>query len=165
MPLGRWPARPMAGGRPHGRVFQRLSASDDWVCEAKLDGLRTCWTDGRLLTSSGQEHPHTAALAVLRADLEMVDTMLDGELVGDTLWVFDLPTGQCTYCARRWALERTVKRIASPLVRIVPVGVQWHQIVAYGWEGVVFKRRLSPYPNNSKAHDWVKYRAAWAREL
>jgi ATP-dependent DNA ligase len=91
--------RPMlATEYPNAKLMEAVK-SPEWVVEQKLDGHRVLLevTNGRAraIGRNGQSSQHNG-LFMQRAyahDLRQlpVDCVLDGELVDDVLWVFDLP--------------------------------------------------------------------------
>lgn len=168
------PVKPVRGGVPFDDYFNRLAASPDWLCQAKIDGQRTLWVPdspapggGRGVLWSRRELPILRAPQVREA-LNLVEDVLDGELVvGDkpTYYVFDLPDERGSLQERVSKVARLVDSIKSPVVKVCPMNVTWPDVGICGWEGVVFKRRSSKYvkgssPDKTTAH-WIKYRAEW----
>jgi ATP-dependent DNA ligase len=171
------PVKPVRGGRPLDDLFAQLTADPKWVVQAKMDGQRAVWdpdspTGGNRGTLWSRRELPIHSPSVL-AVLNEVDEVLDGEFIpvkggrgSGTYWVFDLPDHR-GYLPERWAaLEALVKSLGVPdLVRLCPSGVEWPEVEANGWEGVVFKRLASKYPKamtpNNTTPKWVKYRAEW----
>lgn len=155
-----WPVKPIRGGRPLDGLYGKLSTSKDWMCQAKMNGKRVIW-DGEVLWSRQGNRLNNA----ISEALEGVHQTLDGELVKDGLWVFDLPDHPGTLTERWGALAGWVRRMDHPKIQLCPSEVAWQDVEREGWEGVVFKKRTSKYPKSRfdgrETADWVKYRAEW----
>jgi bifunctional non-homologous end joining protein LigD len=152
---------------------------DRWVIEQKLDGNRL------LLMSPDMDMPPTAltragTIYSKRLPKSIVDYrfptgewILDGELVGDTYWVFDLlkiPSGgsgsgdlTCTpLSSRRVMLEQLLQVIRHPF-RIVPQAQTADEKIALAarslqdnFEGLLLKNAMSKYAPGARNSDWLK---------
>ena len=164
---------------------------DGWALEPKIDGIRILWVEGRPFTRQGSLLSPSKGAARLTQTLSGIQHTLDGEWVGawDEFVVFDLPDSPFDYDGRRLALTQLLKPCAPerdvsqlegatvqsvttsiPRVRLVAsYGAGFPQVYAglkrQGAEGVVLKRRKSPYAKQSRAgvesRDWLKRRFAW----
>ena len=156
-----YPLKPIPGGQPGKRFFQRLMEDPLWVCEAKLDGRRAIW-DGRILW--GRQGQRVPKCDHVTSHLEGVPS-LDGEWFGNELWCFDLPDHGGTFRERREELERVVGNVSCAHIHLMPRCEDWAAVSQNGWEGVVFKKLASPYRkalqhSKTTAH-WIKFRAEW----
>jgi bifunctional non-homologous end joining protein LigD len=147
-----------------------------WVMEQKLDGNRI------LLMSPGMDMPPTAITrngnlyskkiptAVQNFRFPEGEWVLDGELVGDTYWVFDMPVFPAPagiptplpLWARRAALETFMDSVASPF-RLVPQAKDREdkialadQALANNFEGLLLKKADSPYRSGGRTEEWLK---------
>lgn len=154
-------AKPAPGGKPLAGWYQRLASSDDWTCEAKMDGVRALWTGFRLLTRTGNHIPHSEGAS---AALEGRPCM-DGEFSDGVFWAFDLPDHGGDYDGRRRDLDVLLGSAGGDYLEAMPAFTDWRGVKMFGWEGVVFKRRSSLYPRAFRqgvtTPDWIKFRAAW----
>lgn len=156
-------------------LTQERFAGPEWTFERKLDGIRLLafkqGDDARLFsrTRNEQHLPHVAD-AVARLPVE--DAILDGEVEwdGSAYHVFDvvrldgrdlldLPLEE-----RRRALDALTLR--PPLHRVLPLDDErpWERAAREGWEGVIAKRRGSPYEQRRSPH-WLKMKCEASQEL
>ena len=145
----------------------------NWVAEQKIDGNRI------FLMSPGMDMPPTAItrngslytkkLPACVKDFrfpEGDEWVLDGELVGDTFWVFDMPvapsleTGAGLH-VRRAALE-TFMDVWPHNFKLIPQAKSVDDKIALAeaalqnnFEGLMFKRADSPY-RGGRSEDWLK---------
>jgi len=175
----------------------RVEEGYDWAFEMKWDGYRgiaVCdGTDVRLVSRNGLDMTATyPQVAGALADLDLSDTILDGELVafgpngapsfhalqnskGEVSYlVFDVlrldgtdVTG-APYAARRRAVEELP--LNNGLVRVPPAfeGALSEAVEAsreLGLEGVVAKRTDSPYRVGKRSAAWVKLKHLNAEEV
>jgi ATP-dependent DNA ligase len=147
----------------------------EWLFEQKYDGIRLLafkqgaqvglYSRNRLL----QEIP---AVAQAIAQLPVAEAILDGEVewdqsayhVFDVLWLDGCDMRSRSLEERRAALGRLP--LAPPLVRVdeVLAAEPWEHARAQGWEGVVAKRRDSPYEHRRSPH-WLKMKCEASQEL
>lgn len=157
------PVKPIRGGKPLDKLYRQLEADPAWVCQAKLNGKRCIWDGEVLWTRTGNRVPVPNIRGVLAA-LTGVSTVIDGELIKDVFWAYDLPdhTGPLY---ERWAMLERLIRPGSAHLKLCPSGVRWDDVALNGWEGVVFKRLSSKYEKakveGKTVSSWVKYRAEW----
>ena len=150
----------------------------NWVLEQKLDGHRV------LLVSPGGNYPPTAltrnggpytrnlptAVQNFRfpAGASAGAWVLDGELVGSTYWVFDMPRWpgdtdhSMTLLNRRAAFEMLLQQINHPF-KVVPQAktvdekIRLSEVaLSDNFEGLVAKRRNSTYGSGQRNSDWLK---------
>jgi bifunctional non-homologous end joining protein LigD len=154
----------------------------EWTFERKLDGIRVLaykrgaavhlWSRNRLpLTDS-----YPAVVRSLSA-LPVRDAVFDGEATGawgrqgradyhvfDVLW-FDGRNVTAEPLEARRALLDTVA-FAPPVARVRPLrgAKPWERACRDGWEGVIAKRRGSPYEHRRSKH-WLKMKCEASQEL
>lgn len=154
---------------------------DRWVLEQKLDGHRLllCSPGGDFpptaLTRNGS--PYTRKLPQAIQDFRFPKTagvqeiVLDGELVGGTFYVFDIPVmpmldgydaSTLDLATRRQALELYMEKIASPF-KLVPQAKTREEKIALAetalrnnFEGLLAKRTDSRYQPGGRNTDWLK---------
>jgi bifunctional non-homologous end joining protein LigD len=160
----------------------------DWIFERKLDGIRLlAFKHGKdvKLYSRNRLEQHNPAIAAAIASLPVKDAILDGEVTGiwgpptlrdadkairvayhvfDLLWLdgrdlMDLPLTE-----RRARLEALP--LKRPLERVPEVKDRepWERARVEGWEGVIAKRRDSPYEHRRSPH-WLKMKVEASQEL
>ncbi len=163
-------------------LTQERFSGPDWTFERKLDGIRLLafknGQDVRLL--SRNKLPQNGAypsVADAIAALPVHDVILDGEATG--VWgkqgktayhVFDIPwlDGRDVTALpleeRRALLAKLPLR--APLVRVPELheAKPWERACREGWEGVIAKRRDSPYEHRRSPH-WLKMKCEATQEL
>src|SRR3954469_12697536 len=169
-PMPRWVV-PMAA-----TLTQERFAGPEWIVERKLDGIRLLafkqGPDVRLL-SRNQLPQQLPGISAAIAALPHETMILDGEVtwgprveyhVFDILWlhgrdVMPLPLEE------RHALLAGLP-LQGPLVRVPAIDepAPWERACREGWEGVVAKRRGSPYEHRRSPH-WLKMKCEAAQEL
>lgn len=191
-------SRPKVGDAPKPMLASTGAVEDgyDWAFEMKWDGYRAialCQGDDVTLVSRNGVNltPTYPEVAAALAELDLADTILDGELVafGDngapsfhalqntagpvSYLVFDLlrldgtDVTQAPYAARRDALEQL--ELDNGSVRVPPAfdGALTEAVEAsreLGLEGVVAKRTDSPYRVGKRSAAWVKLKHVNATE-
>jgi bifunctional non-homologous end joining protein LigD len=156
-------------------LTQQRFAGPEWIFERKVDGIRLlAFRDGgdvRLLSRNRlpQDCPPVARQV---ASLPVKNVILDGELtwsgsayhVFDILWLDGRDLRALPLDARREILATLSLR--PPLRRITPVdgGEPWARACREGWEGVIAKRRDSPYESRRSRH-WLKMKCEATQEL
>jgi bifunctional non-homologous end joining protein LigD len=154
----------------------------EWVFERKLDGIRLlAFRDGgdvRLLSrnrlSQNASYPSVVD-AVAR--LPVRDVILDGEATGvwgragrvayhvfDVLWLEGRDVRSLPLDERRALLGGLPLR--APLRRVPSLTdpMPWERACREGWEGVIAKRRDSPYEHRRSPH-WLKMKCEATQEL
>ena len=156
-------------------LTQERFTGPEWIFEQKVDGIRLlAFRDGgavRLLSRNrlSQDCPRIARAI---ASLPVRDVILDGELTwsGTTYHVFDIPwldgrdLRALPLDERRAILAALPLR--APLARVMPVDgpSPWEQACASGWEGVIAKRRDSPYEPKRSRH-WLKMKCEASQDF
>jgi ATP-dependent DNA ligase len=148
----------------------------DWIFERKYDGIRLLafknGADVRLY-SRNRLLQNMPALAAAIAKLPAGELVLDGEItwdresayhVFDILWhdgrsVTSLPLVERQAILKTLPLEAPLRR-----VRAVDGPAPWERACAEGWEGVIAKRRDSPYEHR-RSKLWLKMKCEATAEL
>ena len=157
---------------------ERFTAPD-WIFERKLDGIRLlAFKQGTSvkLYSRNRLEQHNPAIADAIAQLPAKDAILDGEVTGvwgpptlrdadkghrlayhvfDILWLDGRDLMDRPLVERRTLLASLPLR--RPLERVPEVkdAEPWELARKKGWEGVIVKRRDSPYEHCRSPH-WLK---------
>ncbi|PYQ81309.1 MAG: ATP-dependent DNA ligase [Acidobacteria bacterium] len=149
----------------------------DWIFERKLDGIRLLafkrGRDVRLL-SRNRLPQNLPSIAEAIAGLPVGDAIFDGEVtwgsgtvayhVFDVVWIDGRDVMALPLHARRAMLGELPLR--SPLQRVASIDDEkpWDRACREGWEGVVAKRRDSPYEHRRSPH-WLKMKCEASQEL
>ena len=156
-------------------LTQERFAGPEWLFERKFDGIRLLafkegaqvrlYSRNRLL----QDLPPIAA-AVARLPVD--EMILDGELTWDgrtyhlfdVLWLDGRELMSSPLEQRHAHLDALP--LAAPLERVQRLDDPrpWDQAAREGWEGVIAKRRGSPYEQRRSPH-WLKMKCEVTREL
>ena len=147
----------------------------EWMFEQKLDGIRLlAYRRGRdvRLYSRNRLEREVPAVAKAIAALPVREAILDGELewnesayhVFDVLWLDGRDTCREPLEARRellrgLALEEPLRRVAE-----VRHAAPWELARERGWEGVIAKRRGTPYEHRRSKH-WLKMKVELSQEF
>ena len=142
------------------------------IVEAKVDGVRCIVHIGETVqafTRNGK--PLDLSIDTEQAVRALGHEMVDGELVGDTLHVFDLPAFGGSWRVRRAALAHAYARIdGTPGIALVPVlhdpanedgypedtNDALRRSVSLGYEGIVLKDPEAEYAAGARAWGKVK---------
>jgi len=159
-------------------LTQERFTGPEWVFERKLDGIRMlAFKNGKdvKLYSRNQLPQHYPAVAEAIANLPIKNLIFDGEAawdaasriayhVFDVLWlegrsVMELPLD------KRRALLKAIP-LRAPLAHVPEVtdDKPWERACKEGWEGVIAKRRTSPYEHRRSPH-WLKMKCEASQEL
>ena len=157
-------------------LTQERFSGGDWLFERKYDGIRLlAYKRGAnvQLFSRNRLPQHLPGVEKAVAKLPVKDVILDGEVawdgrsgyhVFDILWlngklVTSLPLEE------RRALLKTLP-FEPPLrpVELVDADNPWEHASREGWEGVIAKRRGSPYEHRRSKH-WLKMKCEASQEL
>jgi len=160
------------------KLTQERFTGPEWLFERKLDGIRLLafknGSDVRLLSRNRlpQDYPSVASAI---AELPVHDAILDGEAawdpasrtayhVFDILWL-DGRSVTALPLEERRALLRSLP-LRTPLARVDEVRDEkpWERALAEGWEGVIAKRRGTPYEHRRSPH-WLKMKCEATQEL
>ena len=157
---------------------------DSWVMEQKLDGHRLLLRSPGMdmaptaLTRNGTLYSRKLSKAIMdfrfpegdwALDGELIGTVVNGHTVSSTFWVFDLPIapiitpgGGWELWQRRAALEALLANIDHPF-KLVPQArtknekiALTQQSLANNFEGLVLKKRDSPYRSGGRTPEWLK---------
>jgi bifunctional non-homologous end joining protein LigD len=157
-------------------LTQERFAGKDWLFEKKFDGIRLIaykrgrdvklYSRNRLL----QNLPSVArAVAAIPAD----ELILDGEVawdgsssyhVFDILWMNGAKTTELPLEERRDLLKKL--KFTAPIKRVSLLDEEepWERARREGWEGVIAKRRGSPYEHRRSKY-WLKMKIEASQEL
>ena len=159
-------------------LTQERFAGPDWLFERKYDGIRMlAFKDdaGVRLYSRNRLPQHYPAVAAAIAALPVRDAILDGEAAWNAAervgyHVFDLPWLDGCDLTRLPLVERRARLAGLPLraplgrVPLLTGERPWERACAEGWEGVIAKRRDSPYEQRRSPH-WLKMKCEATQEL
>jgi bifunctional non-homologous end joining protein LigD len=156
-------------------LTQERFTGADWIFERKFDGIRLlAFKRGAdvALFSRNRLPQDCPAIAAAIAALPARELILDGELTwhGQTYHVFDLlwrdgrELMSLPLHVRHAELASLPLR--PPLERVTTVehSAPWELAAREGWEGVIAKRRDSPYEHRRSPH-WLKMKCEETREL
>ena len=153
-----------------------------WTFERKLDGIRllaykegarvSLWSRNQL--SLTDNYPKVVAAI---AKLPVKDAIFDGEATGawgrqgradyhvfDVLWLNGRLVTSLPLEERRRLLTGIPFRMPVARVRALTGDAPWEQACRDGWEGVIAKRRDSPYEGRRSKH-WLKMKCEATQEL
>jgi ATP-dependent DNA ligase len=148
----------------------------DWLFERKFDGIRLLaykrGTDVRLYSRNRlpQDLP---ALARVIANLPVDEVILDGEVtwdrhsdyhVFDILWLNGRAVTALGLEERRALLETLPFEPPMRRVALVHDKAPWELAKSEAWEGVIAKRRGSPYEHRRSKH-WLKMKCEASQEF
>ncbi len=151
-------------------------AGDEWLFERKFDGVRLlAFKRGAnvRLYSRNRLPQYLPALAGAIAKLPVDEVILDGEVswdVGGNYHIFDILwlNGRCVTALpledRRALLESLPFEPPMRRVELVDDPTPWERARREGWEGVIAKRRGSPYEHRRSKH-WLKMKCEASQEL
>ena len=154
-------------------LTQERFAGPDWLFEQKFDGIRLLaykrGADVQLYSRNRlpQHLPHVAAAV---AALPAGDAILDGESLGGHYYIFDVMWLDGRDVMARPLEER--RRLIEDLplqapLRRVPLlddPAPWERAAREGWEGVIAKRRGTPYEQRRSPH-WLKMKCEASQEF
>jgi len=157
-------------------LTQQRFTGPEWIFERKFDGIRLLAFrngDEVQLLSRNRLPQSCPPIAEAIANLPLREVILDGEVtrgkgmvyhVFDLLW-FDGRNVMLLPLDERRALLDTLP-LRSPLQRVTPLTdpKPWERACSEGWEGVIAKRRNSPYEHRRSPH-WLKMKCEASQEL
>ena len=160
----------MAATLTEERFFSR-----EWVYERKFDGIRLlAFKRGKTvrLFSRNRILQNETYPEILKAvkSLPVADAVLDGEAVAGRYHVFDviwlngksltaLPLDERRVILRGIEFSAPIERVSS-----LKGEAPWDDACAQGWEGVIAKRRDSPY-EQKRSRNWLKMKCELAQEF
>ena len=154
----------------------------DWIFERKLDGIRMLaykrgtkvelLSRNRLVLTSA--YP---AVAKAIAEVPVANAIFDGEATGawgrqgnadyhvfDILWLNGRSTTSKTLDERRALLDAIPFALPVARVKALTGDAPWERACREGWEGVIAKRRTSPYEHR-RSRSWLKMKCEASQEL
>lgn len=146
--------------------LERFLTDDRVIAQQKVDGQRVLARVGAELMATNREGQLTSVSAVILEGLSYLPpgTIVDGEVVGDALWLFDLlQVGErdlrgLGYWERFTVLSEELEPALSGPVSVLPAfrGTKAKRalharLLASGAEGIVFKERDAPYTSGRPA--------------
>ena len=148
----------------------------DWIFERKLDGIRLlAFKDARgvRLLSRNRLSQNIPAVAEAIAALSPREIVIDGEMtwgsdaryhVFDIMWIDGRDVTALPLVERRALLAGLP--LTAPLARVTEVkdDKPWDRACAEGWEGVIAKRRDSPYEHR-RSPFWLKMKCELTRDF
>ena len=156
-------------------LTQDRFSGDDWLFERKFDGIRLlAYKSGSevRLFSRNRLPQQLPLIADAIAQLPGGDLILDGEMTwdGGSYYVFDIlwSNGRMVTSLpledRRALLEKLPLRPPLKRVNVLDDEQPWERARREGWEGVIAKRRGSPYEHRRSKH-WLKMKCEASQEL
>ena len=148
----------------------------DWLFERKYDGIRLlAYKRGRdvHLFSRNRRPQHSPALIDAIGGLPVDELILDGEgtwdghssyHVFDILWLDGRSVTALPLEERRALLESLPFTAPLQHVALLDDAEPWERARREGWEGVIAKRRGSPYEHKRSKH-WLKMKCEASQEL
>jgi len=157
-------------------LTQERFAGADWLFERKFDGIRLLaykrGSDVQLYSRNRlpQRLPDVASAV---ASLPVEDVILDGEVtwdgrsgyhVFDILWLNGRSVTALPLEERRALLQQLPFHSPMRRVELLDDDQPWDRARREGWEGVIAKRRGSPYEHRRSKH-WLKMKCESSQEL
>jgi len=157
-------------------LTQERFSSGDWLYERKFDGIRLLAYkrgDEVQLYSRNRLPQNLPPLAAAVARLPVAEIILDGEItwdreggyhVFDILWLNGHRVTSLPLEDRRALLSGLPFTTPLRRVELLDDAEPWERARREGWEGVIAKRRGSPYEHRRSKH-WLKMKCEFAQEL
>jgi len=162
-------------------LTQERFTGPDWVFEQKLDGIRLlAFKQGSTVRLFSRNHlaQDESFPSFVKAieKLPMRDVILDGEATGvwfggevgyhlfDVLWLDGRDLRALPLEERRALLSKLPLEPPLRLVARVDDAEPWERARKEGWEGVIAKRRDSPY-ESKRSRNWLKMKVEASQEL
>jgi ATP-dependent DNA ligase len=157
------------------RLTQERFVGPEWIFERKLDGIRLiAFKDGAevRLYSRSRKLQHVPSIREAVAGLPARQVILDGEMtwegveyhIFDVLWLDGRALTALPLEQRQEKLRALP--LAPPLFRVEALEdpEPWERARREGWEGVIAKRRGSPYEHRRSPH-WLKMKCEITADL
>ena len=169
VPLPDW-LEPMAA-----TLTQERFVSPEWVFERKFDGIRLIafkrGADVRLF-SRNRLPQNIPSIASAIASLPVDEAILDGEMtwdsavyhVFDVMWLDGRDVTKLPLEERRALLNSLPLRPPLAHVALLDHESPWELARTEGWEGVIAKRKGSPYEHRRSKH-WLKMKCELTQDL
>jgi bifunctional non-homologous end joining protein LigD len=157
-------------------LTQERFAGEDWLFERKFDGIRLLAYkrgDAVQLFSRNRLPQHLPSVADAVAAIDADELILDGEVawdgqsgyhVFDILWLDGSSTTSLPLEERRALLKKLTFTPPMRRVDLLDEAEPWDRARREGWEGVIAKRRGSPYEHRRSKH-WLKMKCEASQEL
>jgi bifunctional non-homologous end joining protein LigD len=157
-------------------LTQDRFSGPDWLFERKFDGIRLLAHKNRedvRLFSRNRLPQHLPAVAGAIAGLPVDEVILDGEVtwdgqsgyhVFDILWLNGRAVTSLPLEDRRALLQALPFPTPMHRVRLLDDEKPWERANREGWEGVIAKRRGSPYEHRRSKH-WLKMKCEARQDL
>ncbi len=157
-------------------LTQERFCGHEWVFERKFDGIRLLAYkngDNVRLFSRNRLPQDLPAVAMALAKLPVKDVVLDGEVtwdgrsgyhVFDILWLNGRAVTSLPLEDRRALLQELPFEPPMRRVELLEDEKPWERASREGWEGVIAKRRGSPYEHRRSKH-WMKMKCEASQEL
>jgi len=157
-------------------LTQERFAGKDWLFEKKFDGIRLmAFKHGRdvKLYSRNRLLQNLPSVAKAVAAIPAEEVILDGEVawdgtssyhVFDILWLNGNNTTELPLEQRRDLLKKLTFTAPIKRVTLLDGDEPWERARRDGWEGVIAKRRGSPYEHRRSKH-WLKMKIEASQEL
>ena len=157
-------------------LTQDRFTGDDWLFERKFDGIRLLaykrgsevqlYSRNRLLQDIPTIEHAIAAMPVkeLILDGEVTWDRHSGYHVFDILWLDGHSTTELPLEERRALLAKLSFKEPLQRVDLLEDKEPWEQARRHNWEGVIAKRRGSPYEHRRSRH-WLKMKIEASQEL
>jgi bifunctional non-homologous end joining protein LigD len=148
----------------------------EWWFERKIDGIRLlAYKQGPevRLYSRNRLPQHLAALSAAVAALPAEELILDGETAWDgsgtyhlfdILWLNGRNVTALPLEERRALLRSLPVRPPMRIVEVINDAAPWERARREGWEGVIAKRRGTPYEHRRSRH-WLKMKCEASQEF
>lgn len=143
-----------------------LLADDDFLLQEKHDGQRRMVQKrGKQITGINRKSLAVGLPLEVHQDLavrtEFENLLMDGELVGDTLYVFDLIESKMNFAQRYKVLQNIIENSRFKDIKLVkaasgyvPKKKLYNELLKANREGVVFKNKNSLYvPGKAKSEN------------
>ena len=155
---------------------ERFGGGGDWLFERKFDGIRLlAYKRGDIvcLYSRNRLPQHLPEVARALARLPVEDAILDGEVawdgqsgyhVFDILWMDGRPLTMLPLEDRRALLATLPFEAPLRRVELLDDADPWDRARCEGWEGVIAKRRGSPYEHRRSKY-WLKMKCELSQEF
>ena len=158
-------------------LTQERFTGPEWIFERKFDGIRLiAFKKGSQvgLFSRNRLPQNLPTVAEAIASLPVPDVILDGEItwgretggyhVFDIMWLDGRNVTSLPLEERRELLGRLPLRAPLKRVETLEEARPWEHACNKGWEGVIAKRRDSPYEHRRSKH-WLKMKCEASQEF